>query len=122
MTNLKYSVGIDIAKDEFKACLSIIDSQQKVTIKSTGSFKNASKGFEEFCKWATRHKKEELPINFLMEATGIYYEQLAWHLHNKDCNLSVILPNKAKKYIQGLGVKSKNDKIDAKGLSKMGAE
>lgn len=122
MTNLKYSVGIDMAKDEFKACLSIIDSQQKVTVKSTGTFKNTSKGFDEFYQWFTRHQKEKLPIIFLMEATGIYYEQLAWYLHNKNCSLSVILPNKAKKYIQGLGVKSKNDKIDAKGLSKMGAE
>jgi transposase len=122
MTNLKYSVGIDIAKDEFKACLSVIDSQQKVTVKSTCTFKNTSRGFDEFCKWFTKHKREELPINFLMEATGIYYEQLAWYLHNEDCSLSVILPNKAKKYIQGLGVKSKNDKIDAKGLAKMGAE
>ncbi len=61
-------------------------------------------------------------MSLLMEAKGNYYEQLAWYLQNKNCSLSVILPNKAKKYIQGLGAKSKNDKIDARGLSKMGAE
>ena len=33
-----------------------------------------------------------------------------------------MLPNKAKKYLQSLGLKSKNDKIDAKGLARMGAE
>ncbi|MBK9213692.1 MAG: transposase [Saprospiraceae bacterium] len=33
-----------------------------------------------------------------------------------------MLPNKAKKYLQALGLKSKNDKIDAKGLAQMGAE
>lgn len=36
--------------------------------------------------------------------------------------LAVVLPNKAKKYLQSLGLKSKNDKIDAKGLARMGAE
>jgi len=33
-----------------------------------------------------------------------------------------ILPNKSKRYMQSLGLKSKNDKIDAKGLSRMAAE
>src|SRR5438270_9418609 len=36
--------------------------------------------------------------------------------------LSVELPNKAKKYLQSTWLKSKNDKIDAQGLSRMGAE
>jgi transposase len=57
-----------------------------------------------------------------MEATGVYYEKLAWFLHRKGLYISVVLPNKAKKYMQGLGLKSKNDKIDAKGLAQMGAE
>jgi transposase len=34
----------------------------------------------------------------------------------------VILPNKAKKYFQSLGLKSKNDKIDAQGLSTLAAQ
>lgn len=57
-----------------------------------------------------------------MEATGVYYEKLAWSLHRSKESLSIILPNKAKKYLQSLGLKTKNDKIDAKGLSRMGAE
>jgi transposase len=122
MTNLKYSVGIDVAKGDFKSCMSVIDSQQKVTVKSTGTFKNTLKGFEEFYRWTTKHTKEDIPVIFLMEATGIYYEQLAWFLYDKECKVSVTLPNKAKRYIQGLGLKSKNDKIDANGLSKMCAE
>src|SRR4051812_45107889 len=36
--------------------------------------------------------------------------------------LSVVLPNKAKKYLQSTGLQSKNDKIDAQGLARMGAE
>lgn len=122
MANLKYSIGIDVAKDQLKICISVIDDQQKVTVKATSSFKNAVSGFEELYAWTRRHAKEKLPVRYLMEATGIYHENLAWFLYCKDCSLTVILPNKAKKYIQGLGLKSKNDKIDAKGLAKMCAE
>jgi transposase len=122
MKNLKYSAGIDVAKQDFKACISVIDEQQKVTVKATSSFSNSHSGFIEFEKWIKKHHKESLPLHFLMEATGIYHEHLAWFLYTRDYLVSVILPNKAKKYIQGLGIKSKNDKIDAKGLAKMGAE
>ena len=122
MKQLKYSVGIDMAKDQFKGCLSVIDQQQTVTIKATGSFRNNPTGFEEFYAWTRRHAREQLPVHYLMEATGIYHENLAWFLYTKDCAVSVILPNKAKKYLQGLGLKSKNDRIDAKGLAKMCAE
>jgi transposase len=122
MSNLKYSIGVDVAKDAFKVCLSLIDDQQKVTVKATSSFKNSVDHYDEFLRWTRKHRKEELPTHFLMEATGIYHENLAWFLYRNDCSITVILPNKAKKYIQGLGLKSKNDKIDAKGLSKMCAE
>jgi transposase len=122
MEQLKYSVGIDMAKDQFKVCFSAIDRQQKVTIKATGSFNNNLTGFEEFYAWTRKHMREKIPVHYLVEATGIYHENLAWFLYTKDCSISVILPNKAKKYIQGLGLKSKNDKIDAKGLAKMCAE
>ncbi|TAG85220.1 MAG: IS110 family transposase [Bacteroidetes bacterium] len=54
-----------------------------------------------------------------MEATGIYHENLAWKLFNLDFKVIIVLPNKAKKYLQSLGLKSKNDKIDAQGLSNM---
>lgn len=57
-----------------------------------------------------------------MEATGVYYESCALHLFKENYPISVILPNKAKKWMQAEGIKSKNDKIDAQGLSKMGAE
>jgi transposase len=122
MKHLKYSVGIDMAKGQFKACISVIDEQQKVTIKATGSFTNNLHGFEEFRLWTSKHTRDKLPVRFLVEATGIYHENLAWFLYSKDHAISVILPNKAKKYIQGLGLKSKNDKIDAKGLAQMCAE
>lgn len=119
---LKYSVGNDISKDKFDACISSIDAMQYVKVISTRSFNNTKKGFESYLDWTKRKCKLELPVIHSMEATGVYYEKFAWFLHRSDECLSVILPNKAKKYLQSLGLKTKNDKIDAKGISRMGAE
>jgi transposase len=57
-----------------------------------------------------------------MEATGVYHENCALYLFEKGYDVSIILPNKAKHYLISMGLKSKNDSIDAEGLSKMGAE
>jgi transposase len=121
-TLLKYSVGTDLSKLTFDACISVIDSQQKVTIKSTRKFDNTNSGIKNFISWSKKLRKHDIPIVFTMEATGIYYEKLALALYEEEFCVSVVLPNKAKKYMQSLGYKSKNDKIDAKGLSRMGAE
>jgi len=63
-----------------------------------------------------------LPAIYLLEATGIYHEHLAWYLFDNDCKVVVVLPNKAKKYKESLGLKSKTDSIDAKGLSRYACE
>ncbi len=63
-----------------------------------------------------------MPIIYLMEATCIYHEHLAWYLFDQDCSVVVVLPNKAKKYKESLGLKSKTDSIDAKGLSPYACE
>lgn len=122
MDLLKYGIGIDVSMEKLDACLSVINKEQHVSIKATKSFQNNINGFESIINWCKKHCKENLPVVFLMEATGVYYEQLAWFLHNEDKNVIVVLPNKAKRYKESLGIKSKNDSIDAKGLSQMCCE
>ncbi len=120
--NLKYSVGVDMSKDSFDACFSVINTMQLVVIKSTRKFNNTRVGFQEFFLWVKKNLKEDLPVVATLEATGVYYEALAIFLFENGIPVSVVLPNKAKKYLQSKGHKSKNDKIDSIGLSQMGAE
>jgi transposase len=119
---LKYSNGLDISKEKFDACISIIDREQYVKVVASRSFTNNENGFNAFLEWKMLKCKLSIPEVYVMEATGIYYEKLAWFLHRKEFYLSVVLPNKSKKYMQSVGIKTKNDKIDAAGLSRMGAE
>ncbi|MGH2644620.1 MAG: IS110 family transposase [Chitinophagaceae bacterium] len=122
MKNLKYSIGADVSMKDFACCLSVINDQQEVKVKATHKFANTKTGFQALLEWIKRHCKEQLPVAFVMEATGVYHEQLAWFLHRKDQPVSILLPNKAKNYLKANGAKSKNDQIDARGLAQIGAE
>lgn len=117
----KYSVGMDMAKKNFKACLSIINDNQEVKVKASSTFDNTPAGYNKFWSWQLKHQKEDLPICFTMESTGSYHEKAAWFLHSKSKAVNIVLPNRAKAYLTSLGHKSKNDKMDAKGLAHMGA-
>jgi transposase len=122
MKNLKYSVGVDVSMKDFACCLSVINDEQDVKVKASHKFANTQTGFVELLEWIKRHQKEELPITFVMEATGVYHEALAWFLHSKERPVSILLPNKAKNFLKANGAKSKNDSIDARGLAQIGAE
>ena len=120
---LKYSIGLDVSSADIHACFSVIDSQQKVKVISSKVINNNTKGFEILVTWIEKNRKlKELPLIIGMEATGIYHEECAYYLYDKNYAVSVVLPNYAKKFLQASGLKSKNDKIDAKGLAQMFAE
>ena len=120
---IKYSLGIDFSMKIFHVCLSVIDLQQAVKVKASRKFENNENGFKELHAWVQKHYKgQEVPLDIVMEATGVYYERCAMYLHKQGLTVIVVLPTKAKRYLQSKGLKSKNDKIDARGLSQMGAE
>jgi transposase len=120
---LRYCVGIDVSKDTLQVCISVIDTNGKVTVKGSGKINNKVTAFDSFLTWVDKHCKAKiLPIRFVMESTGVYHEQLAWYLFQKDLAVCVVLPNKAKHYLKSIGNKSKNDSIDARGLAQMGLE
>jgi len=120
---VKYGVGLDVGKQTFYACVSAIDQTQRVKIKSAHSFANSPKGITEFIRWTGHHcNGNKLTVSYLMEATGIYYEQLALVLHSRQEHVSVILPQKAKYYIKALGIKTKTDGVDAQGLATMACQ
>ena len=120
--NLKYSIGLDVSSKKINACMSIIDEKQKVAVKSSCVIANTLKGFGSLKDWISKYQKEEIPVVVCMEATGIYHENCAYYLFENGFTVSIILSNKAKKYLEAIGLKSKNDSIDAKGLAQMGAE
>ncbi|MGS2761422.1 IS110 family transposase [Sinomicrobium sp. M5D2P9] len=120
----KICAGIDISMDDFHGCIKIRLEDGSVKIKGTRSFKNNRKGHEEFLEWVLKTKGpgHSCPIRFVMEATGVYYEDLAYFLYKKDQEVSVVLANKIKNYIKSLHIKTKTDSMDSKHIAGYGIE
>lgn len=119
--NLLQSAGIDIAKEKFDVCFKEAKNGRGI-IKGTKTFNNNSKGFLDFHHWYTKRRRLGATLAFVMEATGVYYEELAYFLHSKDEEVYVELPQKVKYYGKSLNIKTKTDKVDAKLIADIGLE
>jgi transposase len=122
MNRIIMVVGIDISMDDFHACIKVRTESGKITIKGTRTFKNTYAGFEEFFRWVMDRKKEGYVLSFVMEATGVYYEDLAYFLYSSKQQVSVVLANKIKNYAKSLNIKTKTDKVDSKVIAGFGIE
>jgi transposase len=121
-TIIKQCVGMDISKASFTACICSKLLSGEVLISSVESFENSKQGYNQFVKWSRKITNPPVEVLFLMEATGIYYEGIAYHLHKLNQSVSVILPNKVKHYAKSLNIKTKTDIVDARVIAQMGAE
>ncbi len=86
------------------------------------AFSNDAEGISSFYRWANQHKMADMILHYTMEATGVYYESLAYYLYARSERVHVLLPTKVKKFIESLDSKSKTDKIDSELIGKMGVE
>jgi len=122
MELVKQSLGIDIAKSTFTACLCKRYSDHSEELSEVRTFDNNKTGFNQLIKWVNKISENGKAVYYVMEATGIYFERLAYHLHKIRKCISVVLPNKVHHYAKSLNVKTKTDEVDAKIISMMGCE
>ena len=113
-------LGIDVAGKDFRVCLKIRATNGSVKIKGSRKFSNTSTGFESLTKWVAIKGVSDAPIRVVMEATGVYYESLAYFLHEQGWQIFVLLPNRIKGYFKFHNQKTKTDKIEAQGLAELG--
>jgi len=123
MKALNLCSGIDISKNDFHACLISLEEDWKLKVVKSRKFSNTVQGISDYIYWISlESKKRDLEVSHIMEATGVYYEHLALSLSASSEKVTVVLPNKSKRYIESLGIKTKNDKSDAKALAMMGIQ
>ncbi|MCK5676859.1 MAG: IS110 family transposase [Flavobacteriaceae bacterium] len=119
----KQVVGIDIGMESFYVCYKVQIAATSIIIKGTKSFNNNADGMDAFYLWCEkRNKTPEIKPVFVMEATGIYYENLAYFLYEKDQIVSVQLAQKLKYFAKGCNLKTKTDKVDSKMIAQYGVE
>lgn len=123
MEIIKQVVGIDISKDTLAVSYGTLSINQEHKITPAVTFDNNPKGFKELISFTKKNKVAlTVPLYFVMEATGIYYENLAYFLTEKHLKVIVVLPNKTKNFSKTLDIKSKTDNLDAQMITQFGLE
>jgi transposase len=103
MSKDKNYCGIDVSKDK----LDVFNEQA-----GHGVIENNLKGFRELLKWTPSKS------HFVMEATGVYHKKLAHFIHNRACQVSVVIPLIIKRFSKMLLRSTKTDKADAQMIYK----
>lgn len=121
-TFLKQVVGIDVAKNELVVSLGRIDENLDVEIFAYKTFANRTSGFTALKKWAGRLLNPQTAVLYVMEATGVYHESLAYWLEENGSDVSIVLPNKISNFFKTLDVNTITDKTASEAIARFGLE
>jgi transposase len=119
---VKQVVGIDVAQKELVVSLGRMHDDWTPEIHASKSFPNTQKGFMTLVSWVKKLTEEACTVRYVMEATGVYHEALAYFLEEKGYELTIVLPNKISNYFRTLSVKSITDKTSAEAIAMFGLE
>jgi len=119
---IKQVVGIDVAQDELVVCIGRMYAGVTVELYSHKAFPNTLKGFNAMVEWSAKLSDSGIAMRYVMEATGVYHESLAYFLSERGDKLSIILPNKISNYSRTLDVKTVTDKTASEAITRFGLE
>jgi len=119
---VKQVTGIDVAQDELVVALGRMYDDWSLELYAHKTFANTAKGFEALTAWVSKQTDASATIRFVMEATGVYHESLAYYLDEKGIQVSVVLPNKISNYSRTLDIKTVTDKTSSDAITRFGLE
>lgn len=99
-------LGVDISKKKFDVAL-LQEGKFKTKV-----FMNTTEGYSNLLDWLAKKNIDQ--VHVCMEATGSYYEGLAYFLEDRDYQVSVANPLKIKSFGQSKLKRTKTDKSDAR--------
>lgn len=119
---VKQVCGIDVAQKELVVALGQMYDDLSTKLLSHKTFPNNPKGFELLLQWVKKLTEEPMGVGYVMEATGVYHEKLAYYLYLNDQSVSIVLPNKISNYFRTLDVKTVTDKTASEAIALFGLE
>lgn len=119
---VKQVVGIDVAQKELVVSLGRMYDDWSPEIYATKAFPNNQKGFLSLVLWVKKFTNDFESVRYVMEATGVYHESLAYFLDEKGYAVSIVLPNKISNYLRTLEVKSVTDRSCSEAIARFGLE
>jgi transposase len=119
---VKQAAGIDVAQKELVVSLGRMYDDWHPEVYAHKTFPNTEAGFIALIMWVKKQMDQGIAIRFVMEATGVYHESLAYYLTDKDFEVSIVLPNKISNYFRTLDVKTVTDKTASAAIAQFGLE
>lgn len=119
---VKHVLGIDVAQKELVVCLGRMFDDWSPELFAHKTFSNTEKGFIALLLWLKKLIGEGVAVRFVMEATGVYHESLAYFLEEKGHELSIVMPNKISNYMRTLDTKTITDKTASEAIAMFGLE
>ena len=119
---LKQVVGLDVAQDELVVSLGRMTNLLDPEIYAFKTFANKPSGFAALEVWVNKNTDQQLPVRFVMEATGVYHEKLAYNLSEQGREVSIVLPNKIHNFAKTLETKTVTDKTASQAICRFGLE
>ena len=119
---VKQVAGIDVAQKELVVSFGRMSHDTGVDIFAFKTFPNNEKGFKALLGWVSKLAIKETGVRYVMEATGVYHEKLAYYLSDQQQQASIVLPNKISNYFRTLDVKTITDKTASQAICRFGLE
>ncbi len=119
---LKQVAGIDVAQNELVIQLGRIGYDLSPELYGSGIFPNNQKGFTALVEWVNKLTDKEMPVYYVMEATGVYHESFAYYLDEQGLEVSIVLPNKISNYHRTLETKTITDKTSSQTIALFGLQ
>jgi transposase len=119
---VKQAAGIDVAQNELVVSLGRMNHDTGIEIFAFKTFTNHAKGFNDLVTWVNKMAIKEMRVRYVMEATGVYHEKLAYYLSEQHQEVSIVLPNKISNYFRTLDIKTITDKTASQAICRFGLE
>lgn len=119
---VKQVAGIDVSQKELVVSLGRMYDDWSPEVYAHKTFPNTEAGFIALIIWIKKQTQQDVTIRFVMEATGVYHESLAYFLTDKGFAVSIVLPNKISNYFRTLEVKTITDKTASEAITLFGLE
>lgn len=119
---VKQVAGIDVAQKELVVTLGRMLDDFSIELFSYKVFKNNDSGVKLLVDWVNKLTDYDVPVRYVMEATGVYHQKLAYYLVDNGCEISIVLPNKISNYIRTLELKTITDKSCSQAIAQFGLE
>ena len=119
---VKQACGIDVAQDELVVCLGRMYDDWEPELYASKTFANTQKGFESLVQWVKKLTEQAIAIRYVMEATGVYHESLAYYLDENGLEVSIVTPKKISNYARTLETKTITDQTASQAIARFGLE